>query len=69
MPYTRPMKTQELKIFAICDRSLTPVHIAAIEEKVAQGSVLTMEASTVSDPTEFSRVLLDGVQVAYTEGY
>ena len=69
MPYIRPMKTKELEIFAVCDRALTPDRIAEIEAKVAQGSKLTLEASTFSDSTEFSRVLLDGVQIAYAEGY
>jgi hypothetical protein len=63
------MKTKELKTFAVCDRSLTSARIAEIEAKVAQGSKLTMEASTINDPTEFTRVLLDGVQIAYAEGY
>ena len=69
MPYVRPMQTMELSIFAVFDRSLTPVRIAEIEAKIAQGSKLTMEASTIKDSTEFTRVLLDGVQVAYAGGY
>ena len=69
MPYTRPMKTEELSMYAACDRSLTPVRIVEIEAKVAQGSKLVMEASTLNDPTEFTRVLLDGMQVAYAGGY
>ena len=69
MPYVRPMETKELEIFAACDRALTPARIAEVESKVAQGSKLTMEASTVNDPAEFTRVLLDGVQIAYAEGY
>lgn len=69
MPYVRPMKTKELEIFAFCDPSLTSARIAEIEAKVAQGSKLTMEASTINDPTEFTSVLLDGVQIAYAKGY
>ena len=69
MPYARPMKTEELALYATCDRALTPTRIAEIEAKVAQGSKLVMEASTMNDPAEFTRVLLDGVQVAYAGGY
>ena len=69
MPYTRPMQTRELAMYAACDRSLTPARIVEIEAKVAKGSKLVMEASTINDPTEFTRVLLDGVQVAYAGGY
>lgn len=69
MPYTRPMKTEELALYATCDRTLTPARIAEVEAKVAQGSKLVMEASTVNDPTEFTRVLLDNVQIAYAAGY
>jgi hypothetical protein len=63
------MKTEELALYALCDRALTRSRIAEIEAKVAQGSKLTMEASTINDPTEFTRVLLDGVQIAYAAGY
>lgn len=69
MPYVRPMQAKELSMFAVCDRALTPVRIAEIEAKIAQGSKLTMEASTIKDSTEFTRVLLDGVQIAYAGGY
>lgn len=69
MPYVRPMKIAELAMYATCDRSLTPARIAEIEAKVARGSKLVMEASTINDPTEFMRVLLDGVQIAYAGGY
>lgn len=69
MPYARPMKTDELALYATCDRTLTPARIAEIEAKVGQGSKLVMEASTINDPTEFTRVLLDGVQIAYAGGY
>ena len=69
MPYARPMKTEELTMYTFSDPSLTPSRIAEIKAKVALGSKLTMEASTMNDPTEFTRVLLDGVQIAYAGGY
>ena len=69
MPYVRPMKTAELALYATCDRALSPARIAEIEAKVAQNSKLVMEASTINDPTEFTRVLLDDMQVAYAGGY
>lgn len=69
MPYVRPMETAELKMYSLSDRSLTAARIAEVEAKVAKGSKLTLEASTINDPTEFTRVLLDGVQIAYAGGY
>jgi len=69
MPYVRDMHPQELQLYATCDRRLTPMRIAEIEAAVATGSALTMECSTVRDAREFTRVLLDGREVAYAEGY
>jgi len=69
MPYTRDMDPQELQLYAICDRRLTPARIAEIEAAVAAGSALTMECSTLRDIQEFTRVLLDGREVARAEGY
>ena len=69
MPYTRPMHVRELDIYAACDKRLTPERLAEIERAVAAGCELTMECSTVSDPQEFTRVLLDGREIARAEGY
>lgn len=69
MPYIRPMHVRELDIYAACDERLTPGRLAEIESAVAAGAKLTMECSTVSDPQEFTRVLLDGREVARAEGY
>jgi len=70
MPYARPMHVSELHLYAIGAPHLTAQKIASIETKIAKGAKLTMECSSASDPGgDYTRVLLDGVEIARMEGY
>ena len=70
MPYRRTMEPSELRFYAACDRRLTASRLAAVEAAVAKGSELLVECSAVADPgPDYTRVLLDGVEIARAEGY
>jgi hypothetical protein len=69
MPYVRKMHPQELGLYAMNDPRLTLTRIAEIETAVAAGGVLQLECSTVRDAYDYTRVLLDGREVARAKGY
>ena len=70
MPYRRAMGATELRMYAIFDRRLTAARLATVEAAVAAGSELLVECSTMTDPgPDYTRVLLDGVEIARAQGY